>query len=62
MKKAFSKKNIWEAMPPVFKKLAGLALSVVPLEYLIGRQFRETTKLILSAADSTLKCITTKQL
>ena len=49
MKKAFSKKNIWEAMPPIFKKLAGLALSVVPLEYLIGRKFRETTKLILSA-------------
>ena len=49
MKKAFSKKNIWEAMPPVFKKLTGLALSVVPLEYLIGRKFRETTKLILSA-------------
>ncbi|MCG6201305.1 phenylacetate--CoA ligase family protein [Psychromonas antarctica] len=49
MKKAFSKKNLWEATPPVFKKLAGLTLSVVPLEYLIGRKFRETTKLILAA-------------
>jgi len=49
MKKAFSKKNLWEATPPFFKKLAGLTLSIVPLEYLIGRQFRETTKLILAA-------------
>ena len=49
MKKAFSKKNLWKATPPVFNKLADLTLSVVPLEYLIGRQFRYITNLILSA-------------
>ncbi|MFT6925937.1 MAG: phenylacetate-CoA ligase [Psychromonas sp.] len=49
MKKAFSKKNLWEAMPSVLKKIAGLSLSFIPLEYLIGRKFRDTTKIIISA-------------
>jgi len=49
MKKAFSKKNIWEALPEIIKKVAGVILSSVPLSYLIGRTFRETTTLILSA-------------
>lgn len=49
MKKAFSKKNLREATPPIFNKLVDLTLSVVLLEYLIGRQFSNTTKLILSA-------------
>lgn len=49
MKKAFSKKNLWEVLPPSLKKLVSLTLSAIPLKYLIGRKFRETTKLILSA-------------
>lgn len=49
MKEAFSKKNLWKATHPVFNKLADLTLSVVPLENLIGRQFRYITNLILSA-------------
>jgi len=49
MKKAFSKKNLWEAMPLVLKNIVGLTLSRLPLEYLIGRQFRNTTELIISA-------------
>ena len=49
MKKAFSKKNLWEATPPFAKKIVGALLSFIPLEYLIGRQFRETTKDIRTA-------------
>ncbi|MFT6984894.1 MAG: phenylacetate-CoA ligase [Psychromonas sp.] len=49
MKKAFSKKNLWGAMPEPLKKLAGLALSPIPLSYLIGKKFRDTSALILSA-------------
>ena len=62
MKKALSKKNIWEAMPPFVKKVAGLLLSCVPLEYLIGGQFRETTKEILSADNWTQEEIKKYQL
>ncbi|WP_028862312.1 phenylacetate--CoA ligase family protein [Psychromonas aquimarina] len=49
MKKAFSRKNLWETMPSPVKKLAATVLSRIPLEYLIGRKFRETTRLIRCA-------------
>ncbi|WP_028867356.1 phenylacetate--CoA ligase family protein [Psychromonas arctica] len=49
MKKAFSKKNLWAVMPTPLKKLAGLLLSFVPLPYLIGKKFRDTSRLINSA-------------
>jgi len=49
MKKAFSKKNLWEIMPPVFKKIIASTLLFVPLEYLIGAKFRQERKLIASA-------------
>ena len=49
MKKAFSKKNLWAGMPLPMKKLAGFLLSFVPLPYLIGKTFRDTTHLINSA-------------
>lgn len=49
MKKAFSKKNLWAAMPSLMKKLAGALLSFVPLPYLIGKMFRDTSQLIISA-------------
>ena len=49
MKKAFSKKNLWAGMPLPMKKLAGFLLSFVPLPYLIGKTFRDTTYLINSA-------------
>ncbi|MEJ6077201.1 hypothetical protein MT391_01460 [Vibrio sp. 1-Bac 57] len=49
MKQAFSKKNLWNAMPDSVKTLAGSLLSFIPLPYLIGKKFRDTTKLILSA-------------
>ena len=40
MKKAFSKKNLWDKAPPVVKAMAGSALSLVPLPYLLGGDFR----------------------
>ncbi|WP_166371947.1 phenylacetate--CoA ligase family protein [Psychromonas sp. SA13A] len=49
MKKAFSKKNLWAVMPTSLKKLAGFLLSFVPLPYLIGKKFRDTSRLINSA-------------
>ena len=48
MKKAFSKKNLWAAMPDPLKRLAGFLLSFVPLPYLIGKTFRDTSRLINS--------------
>lgn len=49
MKKALSKKHLWEAMPGSLKKLAAFAFNFIPLEYLIGNQFRQTTRLIRDA-------------
>jgi phenylacetate-CoA ligase len=40
VKKAFSKKNLWEKTPAGVKAILGAALSTVPLPYLLGGQFR----------------------
>lgn len=40
MKKAFSKKNLWESTPIGLKKVIGAGLSVVPLPHLLGADFR----------------------
>jgi phenylacetate-CoA ligase len=40
VKKAFSKKNLWDKTPALLKAMVGSALSVVPLPYLLGRDFR----------------------
>ena len=40
MKKAFSKKNLWDNTPAGLKALIGSGLSIVPLPYLLGGQFR----------------------
>ena len=40
MKKAFSKKNLWEKTPPGVKKLMGAGLSLLPLPYMLGGDFR----------------------
>jgi hypothetical protein len=40
VKKAFSKKNLWENTPAGLKTLLGSALSMVPLPYLLGGDFR----------------------
>ncbi len=40
MKRAFSKKNLWENTPAGIKRILGAGLSVVPLPYLLGGEFR----------------------
>jgi len=40
MKKAFSKKNLWQNTPAGLKKVLGAGLSLVPLPYLLGGDFR----------------------
>jgi phenylacetate-coenzyme A ligase PaaK-like adenylate-forming protein len=49
MKKAFSKKNLWETLPTPFKMLVSVMLAAIPLPYLIGKSFRKTTTLIQTA-------------
>ncbi|WP_022940394.1 phenylacetate--CoA ligase family protein [Psychromonas hadalis] len=49
MKKAFSKKNLWDAMPSPLKVIASTVLAYIPLKYIIGKRFRETTNLISEA-------------
>lgn len=39
MKRALSKKNLWEASPPVVKAIVGKALRMVPIRYLLGMDF-----------------------
>lgn len=39
MKRALSRKNLWEASPPVFKAVVGRALRMVPIRYLLGMDF-----------------------
>ena len=46
MKRALSRKNLWDAMPHALRALAGSLLRVVPLPYLLGRQFRETCRFV----------------
>jgi len=49
MKKALSKKNLWAAMPSPLKKVAAYILRAIPLNYLIGKSFRDTERLIQTA-------------
>lgn len=39
MKRALSRKNLWEGLPPTAKSVVGSLLSIFPLKYLLGRQF-----------------------
>jgi len=49
MKRAFSKKNLWEIMHPKLKQIIAFIVSFVPFEYLLGSEFRKERKLIVSA-------------
>jgi len=42
MKLALSRKNLWDKLPKALKGTIGRALSIVPLERVLGRQFRRT--------------------
>jgi phenylacetate-CoA ligase len=44
MKRAFSRKNLWENSPAWVKRGVGAALAVVPPALLLGRSFRQTLK------------------
>lgn len=41
MKRAFSRKNLWEATPRLIQAVIGTVLATVPLTWLLGRRFRE---------------------
>jgi phenylacetate-CoA ligase len=41
MKKALSKKNLWDRMPPLLKSTLGKGLGLLPLPRLLGKKFRE---------------------
>lgn len=49
MKKAFSKKNLWDKTPAPAKRLLGAALSKVPLQCLLGGDFRRWYRLAKEA-------------
>lgn len=46
MKKAFSRKNLWENAPPFVKRTVGAALGLVPQPYLLGKHFRRWWRLV----------------
>ncbi|MHC4560572.1 MAG: phenylacetate--CoA ligase family protein [Planctomycetota bacterium] len=46
MKRAFSRKNLWERSPRLFKAVTGRALGLVPLNVLMGRQFRNWQRFV----------------
>lgn len=46
MKRALSRKNLWEALPWAMKATAGRAAGMIPLPYLLGRSFRETLRFV----------------
>jgi phenylacetate-CoA ligase len=49
VKTAFSRKNIWEHLPPAVKRLVGHGLAVVPPEVLLGARFRRWRRLVAEA-------------
>ena len=44
MKRALSRKNIWEKLPTPLKRVAGGVLAWVPQDRLLGKHFRETLR------------------
>lgn len=49
MKRAFSRKNLWEKAPRPMKAALGLALSFAPLEWLLGGRFRAWRRFLREA-------------
>ncbi|GIK16944.1 MAG: capsular polysaccharide biosynthesis protein CapK [Planctomycetota bacterium] len=49
MKRAWSRKNLWERSPRWLKRVVGAGLGAVPLSWILGRRFRERHRFILSA-------------
>ena len=49
MKKALSKKNLWEQTPPLLKSTLGRGLELIPLNWLLGKSFRKNYKFVREA-------------
>jgi phenylacetate-CoA ligase len=49
MKKALSKKNLWDRTPPSAKAILGRGLRIVPLPWLLGSSFRKTYAFVQAA-------------
>ncbi len=49
MKKALSRKNLWEKTPYLLKSTLGRGLGLVPPAWLLGRNFRESYKFVRDA-------------
>lgn len=46
MKRALSRKNLWESLPPKLRASIGPVIGVVPRRYLLGRAFRRTASFL----------------
>jgi phenylacetate-CoA ligase len=51
MRKSFSKKNLWEAVPAGLKRPLGRLMGIVPLPWLLGKTYRRWDSLV-AASDS----------
>jgi len=49
MKKALSKKNLWDKTPPLIKSTLGAGLGLFPPKWLLGKSFRENCKFVRDA-------------
>jgi phenylacetate-CoA ligase len=49
MKQALSRKNIWENLPQPLKTIVGSALGVLPVPFILGKQFRNNMKFVNEA-------------
>ncbi|MGD9162589.1 MAG: hypothetical protein PVG39_29545, partial [Desulfobacteraceae bacterium] len=46
MKKAFSKKNLWDKTPPIIKTTLGRTMGLFPPSFLLGKKFRSNCKFV----------------
>ena len=49
MKRALSKKNLWEKTPPLLKSTFGRGLGLIPPKWLLGRSFRVNRRFVRDA-------------
>ena len=49
MKRAWSRKNLWDSLPRPVRRWLGAAVGAVPARYLLGGQFRRTLRMALAA-------------
>jgi phenylacetate-CoA ligase len=49
MKKALSRKNLWEKTLPLLKSTLGPGIGIIPAQWLLGKSFRENCKFVQDA-------------